>query len=96
MQPLLPDCEPEFYEWLLSVDCSEVTLHSLQEGTVTFPRIPLLRVEGPLAVAQLLETTLLNLVNYSSLVATKAARLRLAAGTGENTDGIWPQKGSGP
>ncbi len=80
VQPLLPDCEPEFYEWLLSVDCSEVKLHSLQEGTVTFPRIPLLRVEGPLAVVQLLETTLLNLVNYSSLVATKAARLRLAAG----------------
>lgn len=78
--PEFANREPGFYEWLLGIDCSRVTVYALREGTVAFPRIPLLRIEGPLAIVQLLETTLLTLVNYPSLVATNAARYRLAAG----------------
>ena len=53
------------------------------EGEVVFPHEPLLSVEGTLAEAQFVETTLLNIVNFQTLVATKAARLALSAGDGE-------------
>eukprot|EP00095_Tigriopus_kingsejongensis_P007878 maker-scaffold127_size327531-snap-gene-2.24 protein:Tk07878 transcript:maker-scaffold127_size327531-snap-gene-2.24-mRNA-1 annotation:"nicotinate phosphoribosyltransferase-like isoform x3" len=72
--------EPAFFEYLENLTCSDITVYALHEGAVAFPRVPLIRVQGPLIVAQLLETTFLTLVNYASLVATNAARYRIAAG----------------
>ncbi|XP_077800633.1 nicotinate phosphoribosyltransferase isoform X4 [Macaca mulatta] len=77
---LPPDTDPAFFEHLRSLDCSEVTVRALPEGSLAFPGVPLLQVSGPLLVVQLLETPLLCLVSYASLVATNAARLRLIAG----------------
>jgi len=51
---------------------------AVPEGTVVFPHEPLIRVMGPIAEAQILETTLLAMVGHQTLIATKAARLKIA------------------
>lgn len=55
-------------------------IHALAEGTVCFPNEPLLRVTAAFPEAQLLETRVLNLMHFQTMVASKAARSRLAAG----------------
>ncbi len=70
--------EPEFLEWLGDLRLS-VDIDAVHEGTVVFPNEPLVRVTGPIMQCQLLETALLNCVNFETLIATKAARVCLAA-----------------
>ncbi|XP_070132934.1 nicotinate phosphoribosyltransferase isoform X1 [Drosophila bipectinata] len=79
-QTLPEGIENEFFEYLGNLTARDVTLYAIDEGTVAFPRVPIIKIEGPLIIVQLLETTLLTLVNYASLMATNAARYRMVAG----------------
>lgn len=55
-------------------------IYAIPEGTVVFPRVPLVKVTAPIDQAQLLETALLNIINHQSLIASKAARVCYSAG----------------
>lgn len=57
------------------------TVRSALEGDLVFNNEPIIQVEGPLAQAQLIETALLNMVNFQTLIATKAARIKSVIGT---------------
>jgi nicotinate phosphoribosyltransferase len=58
------------------------SLYAMDEGRVVFPNEPLVRIDGGLIECQILEGMLLNIINFQSLIATKTARVWLAAGKG--------------
>lgn len=70
--------KPAFLEWLADFTC-DLDVWAVREGEIVFAREPLVRVEGPLLACQLVETALLNLINFQTLVATKTARVVQAA-----------------
>ena len=55
-------------------------IYAIPEGTVVFPKEPLIKVIAPIMEAQLVETAILNIINHQSLIATKTARVTFAAG----------------
>lgn len=70
--------DPAFIEYLAALRFS-CDVDAVPEGTVVFPHEPLLRVRGPILQGQIIEAPLLNLINFQSLIATKAARICHAA-----------------
>ena len=71
----------DFLSWLGAYgDFGGISLQAIPEGRVVHAQVPLTVVRGPFAMAQILETPLLNILNYQTLIATKAARLRESAG----------------
>lgn len=74
-----PLFDPEFLRYIQDLDFT-LDVDMVEEGTVVYPHEPLVRVKGPIIQAQIVETALLTLINFQTLIATKAARVALAAG----------------
>ncbi len=70
--------EKDFLDYLADFHFSG-DIYAIPEGTVIFPREPLVKVIAPIMEAQLVETAILNIINHQSLIATKAARVCYAA-----------------
>lgn len=69
---------PEFLAYLENFRFTG-KIESVKEGEIVFPNVPIVRVEGNIIEAQLVETMLLNILNFESLIATKAFRMKLAS-----------------
>lgn len=78
----------DFLEYLKNLRFTG-SIRSMVEGEICFAKEPLLVVEAPIAEAQLLETAILNIINYQTLIATKASRIKHVVG-----DGILSEFGS--
>ena len=72
----------DFIDYLRNMDF-KLTIRSMAEGELCFANEPLIQVEGPLGQCQLVETAILNIINYQTLIATKAARMRSVVGEGD-------------
>lgn len=77
--PVFAKTDPGFFEWLRDFRFRG-DVDAIPEGTLVYPNEPLVRIRAPLAEAQLVETYLLATINAQTLIASKAARVRLAAG----------------
>lgn len=65
----------DFIEYLKTIRFTG-SMYSMEEGELVFANEPIVRIEAPLVEAQLIETALLNIVNYQTLIATKASRIK--------------------
>ena len=70
--------DPDFLDYLADFKFTG-DIYAIPEGTLMFPREPMVKVIAPIAQAQLMETAILNIINHQSLIAAKAARICYAA-----------------
>ena len=71
--------DDDFIDYLRNLKL-KLTVKAAVEGELVFANEPIMQIEGPLAQAQLVETALLNIINFQTLIATKAARIKVAVG----------------
>ena len=72
-----PIFHEDFLKWLKNNgNFNNITLRAIAEGRTVHPHLPLTVVQGPIAMAQILETPLLNQLNFQTLIATKACRIK--------------------
>ena len=89
-----PIFDAAFVQYLRTLELT-VEIDAIPEGTVLFPNEPILRVRGPILQCQLLETALLNIINFQSLIATKASRI-VSAAAGDDVLEFGLRRAQGP
>ena len=77
-----PLFEQDFIDYLGNLSFN-IDIDAIPEGTVAFAHEPLLRIQGPVIPCQLFETSLLNIINFQTLIATKSSRLCTAVGNSQ-------------
>jgi len=90
-QPLF---QADFLDYLRNLQFT-CQVDAIPEGTVVFPNEPLVRVQGPILQCQLLETPLLTIINFQTLIATKAARI-IEAAQGDSVIEFGMRRAQGP
>lgn len=93
---VLPYAEPEFFAYLSKLDLSKVKIHAINESKMVFPREPIMSIEGPLGIVQIIESTIINLNSYPSLICTNAVRMRIAAGRNKDMIEFGLRRAQGP
>ena len=81
--------KPAFLDYLRNFR-AHVNIDAVPEGELVFPREPMVRVTGPALECQLLETALLNIVGFQTLVATKTARVVFGPAAWPSRRRVWP------
>jgi len=75
-KPVFKNIDPSFYDEYLPNFRFNLDVWAMKEGNFFFPNEPIIRVEGPMIQAQLAETYLLNVINFQTIVASKASRIK--------------------
>ena len=84
----------DFYDYLKAFKFTG-TIWAVPEGTVLFPNEPILRIEAPIIEAQIVETYILSIINFQSLIATKASRI-VSAASGRSVIEFGSRRAHGP
>lgn len=72
--------DKNFFDYLKTINCLELEVRAIPDGTIAFPNTPIIQITGPKIICQLLETTLLNITGHPTLIATYARRIRQQVG----------------
>lgn len=96
IKSVMPYAEPEFFTYLGEMDMSKVKVYAIHEGKFIFPKEPALTLEGPLGAVQIIESTMINLTSYPTLVCTNAVRMRVVAGRKMKMIEFGLRRGQGP
>ena len=92
--PAFKDVSEDFFRYLKSFQFTG-TVYAMEEGTVFFPNEPILRVTAPVIEAQIVETYLLSIINFETLIASKAARV-VGAARGRDVVEFGARRAHGP